>query len=404
MSEIAEEAAREFSVLWKFYEDTFAENIDRYAQRQLRLRLPFLPPAVFGSLLDKLIQTVRSEPLIVRESGDYIVIGDLRGSILDFLRVLRRFGSPRVQKYLFLGNYSNGGELSVQVITLVFLLKVLFPTNVVVLRGCFEFDETCTGGTLRSEIDMLYGETNVYSKVIAAFNWLPLAMIMNEKAFCVNGGIGRETAKLELLEETERPIEGFKQQNVVEIMWSSPTDLLPMFLPSSQSYGVLFGPQAVTQFLRATNLDILIRGNGVSETGYESQFNGVVQTVFTASMIEGSNGSAVLECRNGVINPVCMPCVMPMKRNGVTFVTSAKDDMFEVEQVEGLATPYRVSSQMALPQCNGLMVSYAKIGKAKDTKDLRKPTVAEVRKKAMPLRRKGATVVVPRIQKMTLDL
>lgn len=397
--------------LWKFYEGAFASNVERYASRKIRLRLPFVPLKVLERICSLALDRLTKQPGVLKLSGEFVVVGNIQGSLLDLFRVLHHHGSPATTKYLFLGNYiCGGGEFSIQVLTVLFLMKAMWPDNVQLLRGCQEFSSSCEAGGFKDEVSLLYGEDNaVYNLMIQTFSWLPYAAVLNERVFCVSGGIGRDALEFDRVLEIQRPFDGFASKVIVDLMWSEPTDLLPMFLPSSRTYGSLFGIQAVDHFMRKTNFVRIVRSNQPIESGCASMFKGQVVTVFTASKFDKlNNGSGVFICRKeqeeGALEEdgedfVRYPPLGRLRKTDATFITSASDERFVIEEVETLTTQYRNMSLGALPVAGGLKLSCALFGKAKD------PTMfLKTRPKRTSLSRTHTKLVVPKVQRLTLDL
>ena len=48
--------------------------------------------------------------------GSFIVVGDIHGNIDDLIQIFQKFGYPPKQKYMFLGDYIDRGNNSVEVL------------------------------------------------------------------------------------------------------------------------------------------------------------------------------------------------------------------------------------------------------------------------------------------------
>jgi len=134
------------------------------------------------------------------------IFGSLHGRFNELLRFFENFGAPTddselsgdIEKfdYLFLGNYVNRGFNSLEVICLLFALKLKFPDHIHLLRGNHEdmrmtkiygFAEECAlrlGEDIRSPL-------SVYAKINKVFAYLPLAALVEEKILCVHSGLGK---------------------------------------------------------------------------------------------------------------------------------------------------------------------------------------------------------------------
>jgi protein phosphatase len=89
-------------------------------------------------LIDDTTAVLRSEPALLSPTGCFVVVGDLHGSIHDLLQILSAFEYPPAQSYLFLGDYVDRGANSVEVLLVLYALKVLFPHHIYLLRGNHE--------------------------------------------------------------------------------------------------------------------------------------------------------------------------------------------------------------------------------------------------------------------------
>ena len=162
-----------------------------------------------------------------------VVVGDIHGYFADLQKVLELGGHPSKTKYLFLGDYVDRGENSVEVITLLLALKVRYPENINLLRGNHESKEiTCRYGfsseCIRKEME------NFWLVVCEIFKLLPLAATIQgnngKKAFAVHGGITKSLPKIDYIDYINRKVEinpNDKSEDSIKLiglMWNDPLD------------------------------------------------------------------------------------------------------------------------------------------------------------------------------------
>ncbi len=80
------------------------------------------------------------EDVIVNESGAAHVVGDLHGHLHDLLSIIETFGWPSENcKYVFDGDFLDRGAWGVEVLLVLFVLKMHWPKCVFLLRGNHEY-------------------------------------------------------------------------------------------------------------------------------------------------------------------------------------------------------------------------------------------------------------------------
>ncbi len=81
--------------------------------------------------------TAEDEPNLVTMEDPLTIVGDIHGQFYDMLKIFDNDvgGSPEETKYVFLGDYVDRGNFSIEVLTLILSMKISMPRNVVMLRG-----------------------------------------------------------------------------------------------------------------------------------------------------------------------------------------------------------------------------------------------------------------------------
>jgi protein phosphatase len=260
-------------------------------------REPFSRPTVDADILIQLSDYVKdifaSEPTVLDLVSPILVVGDLQGHYHDLLRILKEFGVPtpthRV-RYLFLGNLVGRGEFSLETVTLVYLLKAVYPTQVYVIRGNHEFEVLCRAGGFFKEVFEQCPGSRVFESFMTTFSFTPLAAMIDSMNVCVHAGIGPACPSIGAIRALTRPITCPADPIVKCLVWSNPSLSQPEFAESARN-GPLFGEKAVLQFLERSQAVRIIRTHETRDDGFESVFEDRVITVFSASNYLGRAGN-----------------------------------------------------------------------------------------------------------------
>ncbi|KAL6327514.1 hypothetical protein AAG906_021598 [Vitis piasezkii] len=130
--------------------------------------------------------------------------------------------------YLFLGDYVDRGQHSLETIVLLLALKVEYLHNIHLIRGNHEAADINALFGFRIECIERLGERDgiwAWHRFNRLFNWLPLAALIEKKIICMHGGIGRSINHVEQIENLQRPV-AMEAGSVVlmDLLWSDPTE------------------------------------------------------------------------------------------------------------------------------------------------------------------------------------
>jgi len=106
--------------------------------------------------------------------------------------------------YILLGNYVDHGKQSVETICLILAYKIKYPETFLPLRGNHECDFVNRIEGFYDEVKRRYN-IKLWKTFIGMFNCMPLAAIIVERIFCVNGGISSDLNSLEQIRRIMRP-------------------------------------------------------------------------------------------------------------------------------------------------------------------------------------------------------
>ena len=241
---------------------------------------------------------VASQPLVLKLRTPIKVFGNIHGNFQDLMRFFELWKSPTESAfggdidsfaYVFLGNYVDRGNRSLETICLLMSLKLKYPEHIHLLRGNHEdrvinsvygFGEECKT-RLHEDIN---SPNSAFQAINNMFAWLPIAALIENKILCIHAGIGPNITMLDDLLKINRPIEITQETPIPEqgilfdALWSDPTEtetelgFRRNYIRDHLNSGniVKYGADKVLQFLNANGLDLIIRGHEIAIDGFDT--------------------------------------------------------------------------------------------------------------------------------------
>ena len=177
------------------------------------------------------------QPMLVETTAPLVICGDTHGQFYDLLKIFEVCGFPPNKRYLFLGDYVDRADQSIETICLLLCYKIKFPTDFYLLRGNHE----------DSSINRIYGfydeckrryTPRLWKTFAGVFNCMPVSALVEQQILCMHGGISPELYDLQQINKIERQItrERTKTYNKLYIYCKFDTHLHATTLYSVDTY------------------------------------------------------------------------------------------------------------------------------------------------------------------------
>jgi diadenosine tetraphosphatase ApaH/serine/threonine PP2A family protein phosphatase len=270
-----------------------------------------------------------AQPTLVNVRAPVKIFGDIHGQLRDLLLLWAEFGSPSHRSgdldmcsYVFNGDWVDRGRHQLEVVTLLFALKVRYPDRIWLVRGnheCADLNSTMTANGQNGfdgACADAFGETDghrVFQWFHETFAYLPLAACVEKSILVLHGGIGNGDFDLDDVRRISRPLDHdacWSNRLVREILWSDPVrhdGSVGRGVHRSPRDGgrgdvVCFGADVTAAFCRRNGLRVVVRSHQYEELGFRIMHNGHLITVFSArdydqSVVTGgahTNSGAIL--------------------------------------------------------------------------------------------------------------
>jgi protein phosphatase len=288
----------EFREMFDTYMQCFVSDSPTISSADAQVTLPIFRKEQFIRLFTRVQSIFHDEPTLLEVTSPCIIVGDIHGQLADLARILLSFGSPPDQSYVFLGDLVDRGEFSLECVAVIFLMKVIAPDAVSIVRGNHEFQGVCSGGGFLTEVVEEFGVSSPYQSALRAFAQIPLGAVIDGTTLCIHGGLSPGLESLQQIRRIERPINEYDQEIIMGLVWSDPSSDLTGFARSTvRGVGYVYGEDVTENFLTRNHLARIVRGHECITAGIEEKFGGRVVTVFSASNYCGTvnNSGAILE-------------------------------------------------------------------------------------------------------------
>jgi len=238
---------------------------------------------------------VRQEPLCeISHDTNIVFCGDIHGSLRSLIcHFLIMEGFKNEQKYVFLGDYLDRGTRSLEVFSVLILMRALFPTNIYLLCGNHETRAVyLLYGTVaelqQKNMNMTMIDINNCCDMIDELvNSMSHAIIVGGKIFGTHGCPSEKTPMDKIRNEKMKLSD--PSSPTYNLVWSDPSDeelysdieyLNLTSTPNTRGAGMLVPYEITKKFITDNSLELIIRAHQCVAKGYMVNHGHFVITVF----------------------------------------------------------------------------------------------------------------------------
>jgi hypothetical protein len=285
----------------------------------------------FDDLASEAKRIVAAQPIVARLLAPCKVYGDIQGGFRELLLLFHEIGFPsdlggdiETCTYVFNGNFVDVGLHQIEVLCLLFALKVLYPSRIWLIRGNHEFRHQNVGEFgLQTCCEKMFLDSDdgirIFDAAHSVFDWLPIAAVIAGSIFVCHGGVSHENGQWHLEEllllDKYRPIQTWTHKSfpniLLQLLWSNPDDaqedsnrsVCNHVWQKERQVGIKrpvnFTQTDTNAFMERNSIQLIIRSHQVPTAGASFHHKGKILTVFSSKNYNGicaNAGAVALVC------------------------------------------------------------------------------------------------------------
>eukprot|EP01100_Stratorugosa_tubuloviscum_P006866 TRINITY_DN290_c1_g2_i2.p1 TRINITY_DN290_c1_g2~~TRINITY_DN290_c1_g2_i2.p1 ORF type:complete len:264 (-),score=89.26 TRINITY_DN290_c1_g2_i2:85-876(-) len=254
-------------------------DLDRQIEKLLRCEI--ITEEEVKDLCNKAREILIQESNVQSVDSPVTICGDIHGQFFDLKELFKVGGFCPKTNYLFLGDFVDRGYNSVETFLLLLALKVRYPDRIFLIRGNHESRQITQVYGFYDECVQKYGSVNVWRYCTEIFDYLSLSAIIDNKIFCVHGGLSPAINTLDQIRAINRKQEVPHEGPMCDLLWSDPEEIEDCRI-SPRGAGYLFGSKFVETFNHKNNLTLIARAHQLMMEGYKYMFDEKLVTVWSA--------------------------------------------------------------------------------------------------------------------------
>jgi len=291
-------------------------DLDRQIE-QLK-KCEYISEVEVKELCEKATEILMEESNVQRIDPPVTLCGDIHGQFYDLMELFKVGGHVPDTNYLFMGDFVDRGYNSVETFLLLLALKVRYPDRITLIRGNHESRQITQVYGFYEECMRKFGGVNVWRYCTEIFDYLSLSAIINDRIFCVHGGLSPSINTLDQIRLIDRKQEVPHDGAMCDLMWSDPEDIEGWGI-SPRGAGYLFGKSIVQKFCQVNKIECIARAHQLVMEGYKHMFDDAVVTVWSAPnyCYRSGNVAAIMELDKNLNSSFKIFNAAPEEQRGV---------------------------------------------------------------------------------------
>ena len=281
---------------------------DHKKMAEIHNKLPFSKDEI-ESLTNEVIPILSKENSLIRIRSPCKIFGNLYGVYNDLMRFFESYGNPsdslqngdiNVMQYIFLGDFCDRGFYSLEVVLLLFALKVKYPDFIYLIRGHHEDkninEQYGLGQECKERLnDDINKKNSIFNLINKVFDYLPFGILVDGSTLLIHGGIGSSINSLDDINNITRPIQvihevkNIDQLHIIDLLYSEYDDNEGYYNINSErdkfnkGFIVKYGKKRLDDFLNNNKINLLITSHQFIKDGFCTFNNDRLLTLFSAT-------------------------------------------------------------------------------------------------------------------------
>lgn len=234
---------------------------------------------------------VKSGVVELQIPKNLVIVGDLHGDIKSLYKILHgidyeNFLLDHENKMIFLGDYGDRGDDSIEVLYAALYLKQKYPDSIILMRGNheapveFPFESHDLPACILERFGRDSGQV-IYEKMLKLFKSLTLITVIKSHLLLVHGGPPTE------IESDYNQLVAAAQCNygkiMEELLWNDPRTYIKDgqdWEKSRRKFGRHFGSNISERWLQSSGTKVIVRGHEPCQA-FRIDHKGKVLTLFS---------------------------------------------------------------------------------------------------------------------------